>query len=69
MAVLGHKIIIFFQNFSLALLSITSLTSNYLNFSRLTTLTIVLCMYVSTHQFILFSLAHISYTLYNGHLS
>ena len=44
-------------------------TSNYLNFSRLTTLTIVLFIYVSMHQFILFSVAHISCTLYNVHLS
>ena len=63
MAVLDPKIIIFFKNFSLASLGINSLTSNYLNFSRLATLTIVLSMYVSMHHFILFSLAHISCTL------
>ena len=32
-------------------------------------LAIVLCMYVSMHHFILFSLPHISCTLYNVHLS
>ena len=43
------------------------LTSNYLNFSRLATLAIVLCRHVSMHQFILFSSAHISCTLYIYH--
>ena len=65
MAVLGPKIIIFVQKFLPCFTRHKLLTSNYLNFSRLTTLIIDLCMYVSMYQFILFSLAHISCTLYN----
>ena len=63
MALLGPKIIIFFQKFQPRFAQLKLLTSNYLNFSRLATLTIVLCIYVSMHHFILFSLAHISCTL------
>ena len=55
------------QNFSLTSLGINS-TSNYLDFSRLTMLTIVLCIYVSMHQFILFSLVHISCAIYIYHV-
>ena len=69
MEVLGPKIIIFFKNLSLTLLGINSWLLIISIFSRLATLVIVLCIYVSMHHFILFSLAHISCTLWNVHLS
>ena len=65
MAVLGPKIIFFFSK----ILALLCLLIAHLNFSRLATLPIVLCVYVSMHQFILFSLAHVNCTLYNVHLS
>ena len=63
MAVLGPKIIIFFENFSLASLGINSWLLIISIFSRLATLAIVLCIYVFMHHFILLSLAQISCTL------
>ena len=44
MAVLGPKIIIFFQKFKPRFARHKLLTYNYLNFSRLATLAIVLCI-------------------------
>ena len=63
MAVLGPKIIIFLQKFLPRFAWHKLLTFNYLHFSRLATLAIVLCIFASMHYFILFALAHIICTL------